>query len=50
MATGTVFGSAAGGLFVAYVPAGAVKLVLGCVLVGSALRVFKVPHPAPVTP
>jgi uncharacterized membrane protein YfcA len=50
MAAGTVFGSTVGGLLVAYVPAGAVKVVLGCVLVGSALRVFKVPHPAPVTP
>lgn len=41
MAAGTVIGSAIGGLLVGYVPAGAVKLLLGCVLIGSALRVFK---------
>lgn len=50
MAAGTVAGSAAGGLLVSYVPAGAVKLVLGLVLVGSALRVFKARRPAPATP
>jgi uncharacterized membrane protein YfcA len=49
MAAGTVVGSAVGGLLVDYVPAGAVKLVLGCVLVATALRVFKARHPAPVT-
>lgn len=46
MAAGTVAGSAVGGLLVVYVPAGAVKLLLGCVLIASALRVFKAPHPA----
>lgn len=50
MAAGTVVGSAVGGLLVAYVPAGAVKLVLGVLLVASALRVFKAPHPARVAP
>jgi uncharacterized membrane protein YfcA len=40
MAAGTVLGSAVGGLLVAYAPAGAVKLLLGCVLIGSALRVL----------
>ena len=44
MAAGTVVGSAVGGLLVIYAPAGAVKLLLGCVLIGSALRVFKAPH------
>ena len=42
MGLGTVLGSAAGGLLIAYVPAGAVKLLLGIVLIASALRVFKV--------
>jgi uncharacterized membrane protein YfcA len=41
MAGGTVVGSAVGGLLVVYAPAGGVKLLLGCVLIGSALRVFK---------
>jgi uncharacterized protein len=40
MAAGTVLGSAVGGLLVVYVPAGSVKLALGCVLIASALRVF----------
>ncbi len=48
MAAGTVVGSAVGALLVAYAPAGAVKLLLGCVLIGSALRVFKAPSPAPL--
>lgn len=46
MALGTVVGSAVGGVLVAFVPAGAVKLLLGAVLIGSALRVFKPPRPA----
>ena len=41
MAGGTAVGSAVGGLLVVYVPGGSVKLLLGCVLIGSALRVFK---------
>lgn len=41
MAAGTVVGSTVGGLLVVYVPAVGVKLLLGCVLIGSALRVFK---------
>src|SRR4029453_6666659 len=41
MATGTVVGSGIGGLVVGYAPADGVKLLLGCVLIGSALRVFK---------
>ena len=44
MALGTVVGSAVGGTLVAYVPAAAVKLLLGVVLIGSALRVFKGPE------
>ena len=41
MALGTVVGSAFGALLVAFVPAGAIKVVLGTVLIASALRVFK---------
>jgi uncharacterized membrane protein YfcA len=41
MAIGTVLGSGLGGLLILYAPAGAVKFLLGCVLIGSALRVFK---------
>lgn len=39
---GTVVGSAAGGLLIAYAPAQGVKVLLGVVLIASALRVFKV--------
>ena len=46
MAAGTVVGSALGGLLVVYAPAGAIKLLLGCVLIAAALRVFKAPRPA----
>lgn len=42
MALGTVVGSALGGFLIAYAPAGAVKVLLGVVLIASALRVFKV--------
>jgi uncharacterized membrane protein YfcA len=42
MAFGTVLGSAAGGLLIAYAPAGPVKVALGVVLIASALRVFRV--------
>ena len=42
MALGTAVGGAAGALLVAFVPAGAVKILLGAVLIASALRVFKV--------
>lgn len=42
MALGTVVGSAAGALLVVFVSANAIKVVLGSVLVASALRVFKV--------
>ena len=41
MALGTIVGSAAGALLVVLVPAGAIKVVLGLVLIASALRVFK---------
>lgn len=41
MALGTVVGSAAGALLVAVVPAGAIKVVLGSVLIASALRVLR---------
>lgn len=46
MAGGTAVGSAVGGLLVAYVPTEGVKLLLGCVLVASALHVFKARAPA----
>jgi uncharacterized protein len=42
MALGTVVGSAAGALLVVFVPAGTIKVLLGLVLIASALRVFKV--------
>jgi uncharacterized membrane protein YfcA len=42
MALGTVLGSTVGGWLVVRVPANAVELLLGCVLIASALRVFKV--------
>ena len=42
MGLGTVVGSAVGGLLVAYVPANGVKVLLGVVLIASALRLFKV--------
>ena len=42
MGLGTILGSIAGGFLVAYVPADAVKLLLGGVLIASALRVFAV--------
>jgi uncharacterized membrane protein YfcA len=42
MAGGTGVGSAVGGLLGVYVPTDSVKLLLGSVLIGSALRVFKV--------
>ena len=43
MAAGTVVGSAVGGLLVVYAPADAVKLLLGSVLIASALGVLKPP-------
>jgi uncharacterized membrane protein YfcA len=46
MAVGTVVGSACGGLLVRYAPTGTVKLLLGVVLIVSALRVFRVAHRA----
>lgn len=42
MAIGTSLGGIAGGALVAFVPAGAVKLLLGCVLIASAVKVFTV--------
>jgi len=41
MAIGIVLGSGLGGFLVLYAPVGVVKFLLGCVLIGSALRVFK---------
>ena len=41
---GTVVGSAAGGMLIAYAPAGGIKIALGVVVIASALRVFKVPE------
>ncbi|HKQ66589.1 MAG TPA: sulfite exporter TauE/SafE family protein [Methylomirabilota bacterium] len=49
MALGTVLGSTLGGWLVVHVPASAVKLLLGCVLIASALRVFKVRALTPAT-
>jgi uncharacterized membrane protein YfcA len=43
MALGSVIGSTVGGLLVAFAPAGAIKLLLGSVLIGSALRVSRRP-------
>jgi uncharacterized membrane protein YfcA len=40
MAMGSVIGAVIGGLLVGVVPASILKLALGIVLVGSALRVF----------
>ena len=42
MGLGTVVGSAVGGFLIAYAPAGAIKVLLGLVLIVSALRVFRV--------
>jgi uncharacterized membrane protein YfcA len=42
MGIGTIVGSVAGGLLVAYVPSDTVKLLLGGILIASALRVFSV--------
>ena len=42
MGLGTILGSAAGAVLVGYVPAGGVRLLLGGVLIASALRVFAV--------
>lgn len=41
MGLGTVVGSAAGGVLIAYAPAGAVKMLLGVVLIVSALRALR---------
>jgi uncharacterized membrane protein YfcA len=48
MALGTAVGSATGALLVAFVAASVIKVVLGSVLIASALRVFKVPSAAAV--
>jgi uncharacterized membrane protein YfcA len=42
MALGTVFGGVVGDWLVASAPSGGVKLLFGCVLIASALSVFKV--------
>jgi molybdate transport system ATP-binding protein len=42
MAIGTSVGGIAGGALVAFVPAGAVKLLLGSILIASAVKVFTV--------
>jgi uncharacterized membrane protein YfcA len=48
MAAGSLVGAAAGGALVGVVPGAALKVGLGIVLIGSALRVFRVrPTPAP---
>jgi uncharacterized protein len=40
MGLGSVFGAVVGGLFVGLVPAAVLKLVLGVILIGSAVRIF----------
>jgi uncharacterized membrane protein YfcA len=45
MTLGTVLGSTIGGGLIVYIPASGVKLFLGCVLIASALRVFKIRAP-----
>jgi uncharacterized membrane protein YfcA len=42
MALGTVFGGVVGGWLVAYTPSGGAQVLLGGVLIASALRVFRV--------
>jgi len=42
MSLGTILGGVVGGAMVAFVPAGAVKLLLGSVLIASAAKVFAV--------
>lgn len=46
MAAGSLVGAAAGGALVGLVPGAALKVVLGVLLIGSALRVFRLPPPA----
>ena len=41
MAAGSLIGAAAGGALLGLVPGAALKVVLGVVLIGSALRVFR---------
>ena len=41
MEVGSVFGAVAGGLLVGLVPAAALKLLLGVVLIVSAVRIFR---------
>ena len=40
MAGGSILGAALGGLAVAYAPAGVLKLILGCVLITAAAKIF----------
>jgi uncharacterized membrane protein YfcA len=40
MGVGSVVGAVVGGFFVGVVPAGVLKLVLGVILIGSAVRIF----------
>lgn len=44
MAAGSVIGAVAGGLLLGIVPAAALKLGLGVILIASAIRVFRHPH------
>ena len=41
MGAGSVLGAVAGGLLVGLVPAAALKLVLGVILIVSAVRIFR---------
>lgn len=41
MGAGSVVGAVAGGLLVGIVPAGALKLLLGIILIVSAARIFR---------
>lgn len=52
MGAGSILGAAAGGLLVPYIPPSALKLVLGVILIASAVRIFQhtqatAPAPAP---
>jgi uncharacterized membrane protein YfcA len=43
MGVGSILGAFLGGILVPYVPAGALKIGLGVILIGSAVRIFRTP-------
>ncbi len=45
MSIGSVIGAIIGGLLVGIMPAAALKLGLGCILIASAIRIFRGAHP-----